>query len=144
PCALPRDARSSTTLTEALIEVLPKLRPQDPLDFRAEYLFRKNPEGRMFEPDYTETMSMLLDTISRQRNHVLPVKGPDVDVAQFTRRSQDELSAAGETEKSEDERRETSAISTAEQPFEYNWTDGSEKGELDFAGRVTEEFRNGV
>ncbi|EFN87130.1 Putative adenylate kinase 7 [Harpegnathos saltator] len=131
------------TLTEALIEVA-KLRPQDPLDFLAEYLFRKNPEGRMFEPDYTETMSMLLDTISRQRNHVLPVKGPDVDVAQFTRRSQDELSAAGETEKSEDERRETSAISTAEQPFEYNWTDGSEKGELDFAGRVTEEFRNGV
>ncbi|KYM83836.1 Putative adenylate kinase 7 [Atta colombica] len=74
------------TLTEALIEVA-KLRPEDPIDFLAEYLFKKNPEGRMFDPDYTETMSMLLDAISRQQN-VLPREG--LDVTQFLKK-QDEL-----------------------------------------------------
>lgn len=65
----------------------------------------------MFEPDYTETMSMLLDAISRQQNDILPMEGLYADVEQFIK-SQDELfSTAGETEKSEDECREISSTS---------------------------------
>lgn len=96
----------------------------------------------MFEPDYTETMSMLLDTINRQRNYVLPLEGSDAEVAQSTK-SQDELSAAGGMEKSEDEcSREISPISIPGQASEYNWLDGSERGELDFADSITGEFSN--
>ncbi|KAG7203649.1 hypothetical protein KM043_013684 [Ampulex compressa] len=59
------------TLTQGLIEVA-KLRPDDPVDFLAEYLFKKNPEGKMFEPDYTETMSMLLDRIEKLQTDIFP------------------------------------------------------------------------
>ncbi|XP_066592376.1 adenylate kinase 7-like, partial [Prorops nasuta] len=59
------------TLTQGLIQVA-KLRPDDPVDFLAEYLFKENPEGRMFEPDYTETMSVLLKEIESLREDILP------------------------------------------------------------------------
>ncbi|RZB40591.1 adenylate kinase 7, partial [Asbolus verrucosus] len=39
------------TLTKGLIEVA-KLKPDDPVDFLAEYLFKENPEGKMFDPSY--------------------------------------------------------------------------------------------
>lgn len=40
------------TLTKGLIE-LATLKPDDPVDFLAEYLFKENPEGKMFDPSYT-------------------------------------------------------------------------------------------
>lgn len=67
--------------------------------FQAAYLFKKNPEGKMFEPDYTETMSMLLDTVGRQQSDVLPQKGLESDVALFLK-ERDELSTVKEIEKS--------------------------------------------
>ncbi|XP_020284340.1 adenylate kinase 7-like isoform X2 [Pseudomyrmex gracilis] len=70
------------TLTQALIEVA-ELRPEDPIDFLAEYLFKKNPEGKMFEPDYSETMSMLLDAIGRQQSDILPQEDLKTDAAQY-------------------------------------------------------------
>ncbi|XP_071559249.1 adenylate kinase 7 [Temnothorax nylanderi] len=130
------------TLTEALIEVA-KLRPEDPIDFLAEYLFKKNPEGRMFEPDYTETMSMLLDAIGRQQNDVLPREGLEADVAQFLKR-QDELSTTDKIEKSEmqDVGRQIDAISILERSSEYEGIDDSEKEELNFAEPITDEFED--
>ncbi|XP_044264906.1 adenylate kinase 7-like [Tribolium madens] len=38
-------------LTKGLIE-LATLKPDDPVDFLAEYLFKENPEGKMFDPSY--------------------------------------------------------------------------------------------
>ncbi|XP_072756801.1 adenylate kinase 7 isoform X2 [Anoplolepis gracilipes] len=115
------------TLTEALIEVA-KLRPEDPIDFLAEYLFTKNPEGKMFEPDYTETMSMLLDAIGRQQNDVLPREGLKADVEQFLKR-QDELSTADAIKKSEEQDvcEEIKTISISEQTSEYEEIDEKEK-----------------
>lgn len=40
------------TLTKGLIETA-RVKPEDPVDFLAEYLFKENPEGRMFDPAYT-------------------------------------------------------------------------------------------
>ncbi|XP_039315610.1 adenylate kinase 7 [Solenopsis invicta] len=128
------------TLTEALIEVA-KLRPEDPIDFLAEYLFKKNPEGRMFEPDYTETMSMLLDAIGRQQNDVLPIGGLEADVAQFLKR-QDKLSTADKMEKSEMQNagEEVDATSILERSSKHEKIDDSEKEELDFAEQTIDEF----
>ncbi|KAG5338082.1 KAD7 kinase, partial [Acromyrmex heyeri] len=134
------------TLTEALIEVA-KLRPEDPIDFLAEYLFQKNPEGKMFEPDYTETMSMLLDAISRQQNDVLPRKGLEADVTQFLKR-QDELFIVDKIRKSgmQDADRKINAVrkedatSILEQNFEYEKFDDSGKEELDSTEQTTDEI----
>ncbi|KYN20601.1 Putative adenylate kinase 7, partial [Trachymyrmex cornetzi] len=137
------------TLTEALIEVA-KLRPEDPIDFLtrpAEYLFKTNPEGRMFEPDYTETMSMLLDAIGRQQNDVLPREGLEADVAQFLKR-QDELftmdkirkSGTQDADRKVDAARKEDATSILEQNFEYEKFDDSEKEELDSTERTTDEI----
>lgn len=41
-------------LTKGLLEVA-RRKPDDPVDFLAEYLFKENPEGRMFDPAYTRT-----------------------------------------------------------------------------------------
>ncbi|KAI4491601.1 hypothetical protein M0804_002993 [Polistes exclamans] len=59
------------TLTKGLIQVA-KLRPDDPIDFLAEYLFKENPEGKMFQPDYTETMSLILDAINQLADDIFP------------------------------------------------------------------------
>lgn len=56
----------------------------------------------MFEPGYTETMSMLLDAIARQQNDILPGEGLEADVEQFLRR-RDELSIANGIEESKEE-----------------------------------------
>lgn len=43
-------------LTEALVEVA-RVRPQDPIDFLAEHLFRNNTEGHMFDPCLSDRMA---------------------------------------------------------------------------------------
>lgn len=95
----------------------------------------------MFEPDYTETMSILLDAIGRQQNDVLPKEGLEADVAQFLKR-QDELSTADKMEKSEmqDAGKEADATSILERSSERERIDDSEKEELDSAERMTNEF----
>ncbi|XP_018574472.1 adenylate kinase 7-like [Anoplophora glabripennis] len=48
------------TLTKALIEVA-KIKPDDPVDFLAEFLFKENPEGKMFDPSYTRDGEHVLE-----------------------------------------------------------------------------------
>ncbi|CAK1553644.1 unnamed protein product [Leptosia nina] len=50
------------TLTPALLEVA-KLRPDDPIDFLAEHLFKLNPTGKMLEPGYNLQAEKLLGKI---------------------------------------------------------------------------------
>nr|CAD7573970.1 unnamed protein product [Timema californicum] len=49
-------------LTKGLMEVA-KVRPSDPVDYLAEFLFRENPEGKMFQPDIVEAAQDLLEVI---------------------------------------------------------------------------------
>ncbi|KAJ8676621.1 hypothetical protein QAD02_012408 [Eretmocerus hayati] len=61
------------TLTQGLSEVA-KVRPDEPIDYLAEYFLKKNPEGRLFEPDNNEKMSSILDSIHRlQSDGSLPL-----------------------------------------------------------------------
>lgn len=53
----------------------------------------------MFRPDYTETMSTLLDTIGKEKNDVLPREGLEANVARFMKR-QNALSTVNEIKKS--------------------------------------------
>ncbi|XP_069671703.1 adenylate kinase 7-like isoform X4 [Periplaneta americana] len=50
------------TLTRGLLEVA-HIRPEDPVDYLAEYLFRENPEGKMFQPDYAEAAEDLMNAV---------------------------------------------------------------------------------
>lgn len=95
----------------------------------------------MFEPDYTETMSMLLDAIGRQQNNVLPREGLEADVAQFLKR-QDELSTADKIEKSEmeDADGEVDATSILERSFESERINDPKEEELDSAEPLTDEI----
>lgn len=97
----------------------------------------------MFEPDYTETMSMLLDAISRQQNDVLPREGLKANVMQFLTK-QDLLSTANKIEKNEmqDVGGKEDAMSILERSSEYEGIDDSEKEELNFAERMTDEFES--
>ncbi|XP_025075355.1 uncharacterized protein LOC112552960 [Pogonomyrmex barbatus] len=101
--------------------------------FQAEYLFKKNPEGKMFEPDYTETMSMLLDAISRQQNDVLPTEKLKADVAHFLK---------NECTTKETEESKMQDIGEKMKIIEYEGIDNSEKEEFNFAGRMTDESEN--
>lgn len=51
-------------LTNGLLEIV-KIRPEDPVDYLAEYLFRENPEGRMFDPSYTMDGEKLLKDVEK-------------------------------------------------------------------------------
>jgi len=95
----------------------------------------------MFEPDYTETMSMLLDAIGRQQNDVLPREGLEADIAQFLKR-QDELSTVDKTEKSETQEADGEVDSTSifTRSFESEKIDESEKEELNSSERMIDEI----
>ncbi|XP_043583830.1 adenylate kinase 7-like [Bombus pyrosoma] len=73
------------TLTQGLIEVA-NLRPDDPVDFLAEYLFKENPEGKMFEPEYTKAMASVLEMIDKYGNFVLPEEGVSDKMFEFLKR----------------------------------------------------------
>ncbi|XP_076227677.1 adenylate kinase 7 [Nomia melanderi] len=70
------------TLTQGLIEVA-NLRPDDPIDFLAEYLFKRNPEGRMFQPEHTRTMRSVLEAIERFQDDLLPRDELDDKIREF-------------------------------------------------------------
>lgn len=50
------------TLAKGLIEVA-RIKPNDPVDFLAEYLFKTNPEGHMFDPSYTRDGEQLISDL---------------------------------------------------------------------------------
>lgn len=87
----------------------------------------------MFEPDYTETMSMLLAAIGRQQNDVFPGEESKADVAQFLKR-QNELSIADEIEKSDaqDVCTEIGTTSISERTSEYQRAENFRKEQLNF------------
>ncbi|CAH2107413.1 unnamed protein product [Euphydryas editha] len=73
------------TLTTALLEVA-KLRPDDPIDFLAEYLFKLNPTGKMLEPGYNLQAEKLLgkikildDALKDLDIKIEPLLPPEVD-----------------------------------------------------------------
>lgn len=47
------------TLAKGLMEIA-RIKPYDPVDYLAEYLFRENPEGKMFDPSYTRDGEQLV------------------------------------------------------------------------------------
>ncbi|KAF5274111.1 hypothetical protein FQR65_LT04509 [Abscondita terminalis] len=51
------------TLAKGLIETA-RVRPCDPVDFLALYLFKENPEGHMFDPSYTREGTRILSEFS--------------------------------------------------------------------------------
>lgn len=57
------------TLTKGLVEVA-RVKPDDPIDFLAEYLFRENPEGHMFDPTYVKEGETLINTIREYQHQV--------------------------------------------------------------------------
>lgn len=52
------------TLARALIEVA-RIKPYDPVDFLAEFLFKENPEGHMFDPSYTRDGERLMEDVEK-------------------------------------------------------------------------------
>lgn len=57
------------TLTKGLVEVA-RIKPDDPIDYLAEYLFRENPEGHMFDPAYVEEADTLINTIREYQHQI--------------------------------------------------------------------------
>ncbi|XP_043522582.1 adenylate kinase 7-like [Frieseomelitta varia] len=110
------------TLTQGLVEVA-NLRPDDPVDFLAEYLFKKNPEGKMFEPEYTSTMSSILDMIDEYGSFVLPKAEVSEKMLGF-------LKGEGEKSESEEMTESNELDATCVTPcFAYDDVDACEDGE---------------
>lgn len=57
-------------LAEGLIEVA-RIKPNDPVDFLAEYLFKMNPEGKMFDPSYTRDGEALVTELEESIQETL-------------------------------------------------------------------------
>ncbi|XP_026668562.1 adenylate kinase 7-like isoform X2 [Ceratina calcarata] len=113
------------TLTKGLIEVA-NLRPDDPVDFLAEYLFKENPEGKMFEPDYTATMSSVLDVIEKFGANILPEEEFSDKVMQLLKR--DSKLSDETTDSSEIDVCTSRKVTTCVTPcFTYDDTDSYEK-----------------
>ncbi|KAK2577085.1 hypothetical protein KPH14_005893 [Odynerus spinipes] len=130
------------TLTKGLIEVA-KLRPDDPVDFLAEYLFRENPEGKMFQPDYTETMSMILDAIATLEDTIFPKEEELHDVTEKILKSAADgtilptpsASLTGIKDDSDDLCASMKSSSSIKEP---SYTFG--EGESDYAGGRNDDF----
>lgn len=73
------------TLTQGLIEVA-NLRPDDPVDYLAEYLFKENPEGKMFEPEHTNAMASILNMIDKFNTFLLPEEEVSSQVLEMLKR----------------------------------------------------------
>lgn len=73
------------TLCKGLVETA-RMKPEDPIDFLAEYLFRENPEGRMFDPSYTREGIL----IQEKREILMEEEQPDDDPLAFTKRTLDQ------------------------------------------------------
>ncbi|XP_026729312.1 adenylate kinase 7-like isoform X2 [Trichoplusia ni] len=74
------------TLTPALLEVA-KLRPEDPIDFLAEHLFKLNPTGKMLEPGYNLQAEKLMgkikildDALQELDLQIEPLVTPECDI----------------------------------------------------------------
>lgn len=57
------------TLTKGLLEVS-RLKPDDPVDYLAEYLFKENPEGRMFDPAYNAAAGEFMEAVQNLQNAI--------------------------------------------------------------------------
>ncbi|KAJ0179940.1 hypothetical protein K1T71_004531 [Dendrolimus kikuchii] len=87
------------TLTPALLEVA-KLRPNDPIDFLAEYLFKLNPNGKMLEPGYNLQAEMLMgkikildDALKDLDIKIDPLIPPEADIPSVSKRNFDSMNA---------------------------------------------------
>ncbi|CAL7945211.1 unnamed protein product [Xylocopa violacea] len=113
------------TLTRGLIEVA-NLRPDDPVDYLAEYLFRENPEGKMFEPEHTEKMSAVLDAIEEFDSFIIPEEELGEQVLRFLKR--DSRRTGETTEDSETEVCTSRAATTCVTPcHDHGDTDSYER-----------------
>ncbi|XP_045493648.1 adenylate kinase 7-like isoform X1 [Colias croceus] len=87
------------TLTPALLEVA-KMRPDDPIDFLAEHLFKLNPTGKMLEPGYNLKAEMLLgkikildDALKELDIKIDPLLPPEAAVEETPKRHINSMSA---------------------------------------------------
>ncbi|KOX76790.1 hypothetical protein WN51_11117 [Melipona quadrifasciata] len=68
---------------------------------QAEYLFKKNPEGKMFEPEHTSAMSSILDVIDKYGSFVLPEEEVSDRMLEFLKGEGEKSESEGMTESSE-------------------------------------------
>lgn len=54
--------------------------------FQAEYLFKENPEGKMFEPEHTNAMASILNMIDKFNTFLLPEEEVSSQVLQLLKR----------------------------------------------------------
>ncbi|XP_047527068.1 adenylate kinase 7-like [Vanessa atalanta] len=87
------------TLTSALLEVA-KLRPDNPIDFLAEYLFKMNPTGKMLEPGFNLQAEKILgkikildDALKDLDIKIEPLLPPEVDFEFNSKKSINIMSA---------------------------------------------------
>lgn len=57
------------TLTKGLLETA-RVKPADPIDFLAEFLFKENPEGRMFDPAYVANADDMFKIIEEYQDRL--------------------------------------------------------------------------
>ncbi|KAK1121780.1 hypothetical protein K0M31_010091 [Melipona bicolor] len=69
--------------------------------FQAEYLFKKNPEGKMFEPEHTSKMSSILDMIDKYGSFVLPEEEVSDKMLECLKGEGEKSESEGMTESSE-------------------------------------------
>lgn len=82
----------------------------------------------MFEPDYSETMSMLLDAIGRQQSDILPQEDLKTDAAQYL-----DIVKKIEKNRTQDVCGDVEAITSISEQISEK-IDGCEKKEVEFDG----------
>lgn len=68
--------------------------------FQAEYLFKENPEGKMFEPDYSQTMHSVLDMIEKFHEDILPPEELGDEIMEVLKRESKQSDVDGTTSSS--------------------------------------------